>query len=55
MAGSNSGAVCASSNCATDKVRAVFGLHVIAYNLIRLGNLQHEKVVAQRCGQAAAI
>jgi len=33
----------------------VFGLHVIAYNLIRLGNLKHEKVVAQRCGQAAAI
>ncbi len=24
---------------ATEKVAAVFGLHVIAYNLIRLGNL----------------
>jgi len=41
----------------TDKVSVVFGLHVIAYNLIRLGNLLrpghgggHDQVVAQRCG-----
>jgi hypothetical protein len=46
----------------TGKVSAVFGLHVIAYNLIRLGNLlnpamaaDHEQPVAQRCGQTAAI
>ncbi len=30
----------------TDKVSAVFGLHVIAYNLIRLGNLLKPVMVA---------
>ena len=30
----------------TDKVRAVFGLHVIAYNLIRLGNLLRPAMAA---------
>jgi hypothetical protein len=29
-----------------DKVSAVFGLHVIAYNLIRLGNLLKPAMVA---------
>jgi hypothetical protein len=30
----------------TDKVSAVFGLHVIAYNLIRLGNLLKPAIAA---------
>jgi len=42
------------------KVSAAFGLHVIASNLIRLGNLlrrwrEHEQVVAQTCGREAGI
>jgi len=42
----------------TEKVAAVFGLHVIAYNLIRVGNCsvprrwrQREQRFAQTCGQ----
>ena len=30
----------------TEKVSAVFGLHVIAYNLIRLGNLLNPTMAA---------
>jgi hypothetical protein len=30
----------------TEKVSAVFGLHVIAYNLIRLGNLLKQALAA---------
>ena len=33
----------------TEKVTAVFGLHVIAYNLIRLGNLLNP-AMAVACG-----
>jgi hypothetical protein len=34
----------------TDKVRAVFGLHVIAYKLIRLGNLLRPAMAAAGTG-----
>ena len=39
----------------------MFGPHVIAYNMIRLGNLlnrrwrRHKQMLAQRCGQGIAI
>jgi hypothetical protein len=44
----------------TENVSAVFGLHVIAYNLIRWASCsnrrwrRHEELVAQRCGKAKA-
>jgi len=37
--GGDMGQACASAARATRALSAVFGLHVIAHNLIRLGNL----------------
>jgi hypothetical protein len=40
------GGLCQFKLRGTEKVGAVFGLHVIAYNLIRLGNLLNPAVAA---------
>jgi hypothetical protein len=49
LAGSNSGALRQFKLRGTKKVAAVFGLHLIAYNLIRLGNLIRPAAMEAAC------